>query len=169
MAFKGHKAVIYALAVAPDGYTTASCSGDHTIKSWDLRERTRSEARLNFIIEDMPDQPIDVVFSPDSRYIALGFLDNSVELRNNKTGGLLHRLKAHSNEVFSVRFSPDSQTLISASLDSTIRTWDISEIENRLSLLLNKQLKLHRVGPLHHKLILSELITYSRTSYFVVS
>lgn len=155
MAFKGHKQDIYALAVAADGYTTATASDDRTVKSWDVRETTRSDARLNFIIEDLLDTPIDVVFSPDSRYIAIGCLDNSVYLRNSRTGGLLHRLDAHKDSVYSIRFSPDSQTLISAGLDSMIITWAIAEMENRTSLLPNKQLKLHRVGPLHHKLIRS--------------
>ncbi|KAI0976556.1 hypothetical protein F4678DRAFT_413747 [Xylaria arbuscula] len=143
MAFKGHEGPIYALNVAADGYTTATGS-NHTVKLWDLRDTTRSEAEMKFSIEISSEQVIDIAFSPDSRYIAISCRVSFVDIRSSETGGLLHRLKTHEDDIYNVRFSPDGQTLIGASGDSTVKTWDIAEIENKISLLPNKQLSLHR-------------------------
>ena len=162
MVFKAHEENIYGLVVAADGYTIATCSDDKTIKSWDLRYESGSQPRLNFnkVFDVILN---DVAFSPDSRFIALGCNDNSICLLSRKTGQLLQQFSVHEDAVYCVRFSPDSETLISSALDNSIFTWDISDLQNVYSPQPIKQLKLHRVGSLH-QIILSELIMYSRTT-----
>ncbi len=64
-----------------------------------------------------------VAFSPDSKMLASGSADQTIELWNLNTGQQLRALKGHLGAVYSVAFSPDSKTLASGSYDSTIKIW----------------------------------------------
>ena len=41
------------------------------------------------------------------------------------TGESLHTLSGHTNQVWSVSFSPDGRTLVSGSHDQAIKLWDV--------------------------------------------
>jgi glucose repression regulatory protein TUP1 len=43
------------------------------------------------------------------------------------TGQLLERLEGHKDSVYSVAFMPDGKTLVSGSLDKTLRMWQLGE------------------------------------------
>ena len=43
-----------------------------------------------------------------------------------RTGHLLERFEGHENSVYSVAFSPDGLSIVSGSLDQTLRIWDLS-------------------------------------------
>jgi WD40 repeat protein len=62
-------------------------------------------------------------FSHDGRLLALP-CDNQVLLFDLASGHLQRTLRGHSNHVLRVVFSPDSRTLVSTSLDGTVRRWD---------------------------------------------
>ncbi|KAF8598855.1 WD40 repeat-like protein [Ceratobasidium sp. AG-I] len=68
---------------------------------------------------------MSVNFSPDSRCLASGSRDNTVQVWNTKTGAALFEpLRGHSDDVNSVVFSPDGRFIISGSDDMTVRIWD---------------------------------------------
>lgn len=43
-----------------------------------------------------------------------------------RTGFLIERFEGHENSVYSVAFSPDGLSIVSGSLDQTLRIWDLS-------------------------------------------
>jgi len=112
---------VNALAFSPDGVTLASGHYDGAIRFWDLRTGvTVLTSNTDEVIQSM-------VFSPDGRILATGgsFQNSLIRLWSAGTGTLLRTLEGHTNGVSNLAFSPDSQHLVSASYDGTIRLWGI--------------------------------------------
>ena len=52
--------------------------------------------------------------------------DGTVRLWDVTTGQVKTTLTGHTDDVFSVVYSPDGQTLASGSSDNTVRLWDVT-------------------------------------------
>ena len=70
------------------------------------------------------DNVFSVCFSPDSRTLVSGGLDDTVCLWDVATATLEHTFTGHTDKVWGVYFGPDGRTLASGSADKTIRLWD---------------------------------------------
>ncbi|KAJ3578997.1 hypothetical protein NPX13_g1567 [Xylaria arbuscula] len=143
--YRAYEGRIEALAFSADGYTIATCSNQNpTIKLWHFRNTTTKKLCLDPYLETSSYGTIlELTFSPNSIYFACAcYYSQSIQVRNTTNGDLLYKWNAHNNTISSIRFSPDSQTLISASLDMTIKIWDVGTGKPS-SELLNKELKLH--------------------------
>ena len=60
-----------------------------------------------------------------ARRLASGGFDAVIRLWNVRTGRLLRILTGHPNDIESVSFSPDGETLASGGFDATIRLWNV--------------------------------------------
>jgi WD40 repeat protein len=127
------------VAFSPDGYRLASASYDHTVRIWDATPLAGDPQGPQCLTLTAHKQHVSgVAFSPDSLWLASGSWDGTVKLwklsteggRRKIVGGaadaLLPRytLRGHSANVIDVAFSPDNQTLASASWDNTVKLWD---------------------------------------------
>ncbi|KAJ5765710.1 hypothetical protein N7520_005269 [Penicillium odoratum] len=131
-ALDGPTALVSPLAFSPifspSGQFLACGSYDSTgiyhafkIMLWDI-----SKSCLLQILEGDSGLFLSAVFSPDSRLLASGSLDCTVQLWDIATASLLNTLEGHSGGVLSVAISPDSRLLASGSTDCTVRLWDIT-------------------------------------------
>ncbi len=126
--FEGRTGAIYQVAFSPDGNLLASASEDKAIKLWNIK----TEKLQTTLIGHTDYEVCCVAFNPTGQMLAsggLGVLDNTVRLWNVDSGEPEAILEGHSSYVVSVVFSPDGKMLASASLDESIKLWDLETLE----------------------------------------
>jgi len=58
--------------------------------------------------------------------VAVGYSDHWIRVFDMNTLALKYEWKAHENSVFTVRYSPGGNLLLSGSRDARLKTWDVS-------------------------------------------
>lgn len=127
---EGHDAEVLTVRFSPDGKTIASGGADNTIKLWNLDGQ---EVKQTF--KGHKADILSLSFSPDGKMIASADGGNIISgepidgvIKLWSIDGLeLRTLTGHNAQVESVIFSPDGGTLASASIDGTIKLWNISD------------------------------------------
>jgi WD40 repeat protein len=98
-----------------------SGSDDGTARVWDMESRKTILGPIN----TGPILGNAVVYSPDETLIATGASGSSdIEIWDAKTGERVSALKGHTKFVWCLAWTLDGRTLISGSVDYSIRTWD---------------------------------------------
>jgi WD40 repeat protein len=118
---EGHDDTIPGLAISPDGTLAATASRDKTIRLWSIvtGECVRT-------LEGHTDDVMAVAFHPSGRELASASYDQSVRLWNldaKRQPAPPRVLKAGSDWLFSVAYSPEGDALLVAAGDG-VRSWD---------------------------------------------
>lgn len=66
-----------------------------------------------------------LAFSKDGKFLAGGAQGGLAAIWNTKTGLQVQTIYNHGHDIFSVRFAPTTEDLITAGSDATIKYWDI--------------------------------------------
>lgn len=78
------------------------------------------------VMEGHTARVLSVEFSPDSKMIASGSVDNSLRLWRNGEFSLLRTMLGHPFPILDLDFSPDGNLLVTGSTDGILRVWRVS-------------------------------------------
>ena len=120
--FKGHKSGVNNIDFSPDCHSLVSASDDKTVRIWNIRDGSS----MVLPVTGSPSYFISVVFSPDGRYVAAGNVGKSLWIWDSRTHRLVAKWWGHTSGVWCIKFTPDSNGLISGGSDRTVKFWDIS-------------------------------------------
>ena len=102
---KGHtENELWGLDTHPTKPLAASCSDDYSLRVWDLTPGKCKLARY----KRLQKQARTCAFSPDGRYLALGFRDGSFVVLNLEADDMpeIAAFKDHKEEISDMKFSP---------------------------------------------------------------
>ncbi|VAX39146.1 High-affnity carbon uptake protein Hat/HatR, partial [hydrothermal vent metagenome] len=117
----GHKDLVASMVFNHDGSLLASTDYEGVVCVWDTARGVLLERFADHI-----GSAHSVAFSPRGNLLAsAGGLENAIILRDLDTGQM-RTLRGHTKRIPSVSFSPDGRVLASASIDGTVRLWDIA-------------------------------------------
>ncbi len=126
-----HFAPMQSLAFSPDSKTLAGGSFYGGVKLWvvDTGKELKSLAANKDVTS--------VAFSPDGKILAWasneGKKEYTVRLYEVLTDKALASLTGHTDQIFSITFAPDGNTLASGGRDNTVRLWELASGKEKVS------------------------------------
>jgi hypothetical protein len=125
----GHTGPIRALAYSPDGQVLASCGDDETLRLWDCSGKKVTP--ITTLGDERGynnwDEPRALAFSPDGKYLVVGFGGTAGWLRlfDAERRALVGEVKAHFNGVNSVSFSTSGWYIATGGASSSVVIWEV--------------------------------------------
>jgi WD40 repeat protein/uncharacterized caspase-like protein len=132
----GHDSLVRAVAVTSDGKYAVSAT-DQYLKIWDLKSGFEIQTWKHFWVTDgvITVRPIKAMaITPDGKYavIAADSFDiggDILEVFDLEHGSIVSDWKAHDSSIQAVAISADGLSIVSGSIDRTVKIWDLASGE----------------------------------------
>lgn len=120
---KGHTDIVSAIAFSPDGKALATAGADKAVKLWNAADGKELKA-----LGTHDGGVYALAFSPDGKLLVTAGAgkDHVIKLWDVPGQKELKQIKGHEAPVTGVAFA-DKDTLVSASMDRTIRVWAVAD------------------------------------------
>ncbi|MCF7859126.1 MAG: DUF4062 domain-containing protein [Candidatus Cloacimonetes bacterium] len=118
--FKGHKDIIEAVSISPDGKQALSGSWDKTCILWDLDQGVQLKT-----LKGHRSVISSICISSDGLRALSGSKDGKCILWDLDQGVQLKTLKGHTSSIHAVSISADGKRALSGSSDDTCKLWDL--------------------------------------------
>ncbi|KAG0060525.1 WD_REPEATS_REGION domain-containing protein, partial [Linnemannia elongata] len=142
---RGHIDFAMSISFSADGQRIASAGYDSTIRLWDASACTP----ISMYSTSRP--VFNVSFSSDAVPLALADASNKVRLWDGSYNGSSFGQPGHSSGVMSVAYLPTGESILSGSLDKTVRQWDALTgalgSTHALTALLSEPIFVHELSP----------------------
>ncbi|UQC84643.1 WD repeat domain-containing protein [Colletotrichum lupini] len=116
----GHEEIVNTVDLSKRGEDMlVSGSDDGSIGLWDPRSKNAAD----YIQTEFPITAI--AMSEAGNEVYTGGIDNDIKVWDLRKKSVVYSMLGHQDTITSLRVSPDSQSLLSYAMDSTVRTWDI--------------------------------------------
>lgn len=122
IAWEAHDSWVRDFAFMPDGETVISAGCDDRIIFWPTTAE-KLEPKLEIVAHKGWVRSVDV--NSDGSLIATGGNDRAVKLWS-PDGKLVREFVGHERDVYSVRFHPGGQFLLSGDLDGKVHQWEVN-------------------------------------------
>jgi len=148
-----HTSTINIIRFSPDGMYLASGGDDSAIVIWVQKIRPKEfgsniEEVLwsNYkILRGHLSDIYDIAWSPDSKYIVSGSVDNSAIVFSVEKGKMIQKFNDHSNFVQGVSWDPRNKFLVSQSSDKSARVYKNAIVKQDIKFYFAHQIKKNSV------------------------
>ena len=124
--FTGHDEGVYGIALSPNGKTLVTGSVE-TARVWDLTKEAAEGGDVEPIkVIEEEKMILSVAFNLDGTKFCFGGEDGFLHMYDSTSYERLTELKGHTDFIWSLTFSLDSQKLFTASEDKTLKIWDVA-------------------------------------------
>jgi WD40 repeat protein len=118
------------LAFSPDGQRLVAGGAENTVKIWDVPtgrelQTLRGHSGDVWVAAFSPD--------PDGLWVASAGEDSTVKVWDSHAGTLLRSFRGHTGYIHDMAFSSDRRLLATASHDRTVKVWDLTRLETKLT------------------------------------
>lgn len=119
---RGHKGPVRGVTVDSLNQVVLSAGQDALLKFWPFKPSKNQEPKAVLDVKE----PVRWLRNHrDNALVALALDDFSLVLVDLDTRVLVRRFQGHRGHLTDATFSPDARWLVTASMDRTVRTWDI--------------------------------------------
>ncbi|XP_035583712.1 WD repeat-containing protein 36 isoform X2 [Zalophus californianus] len=125
---QAHKGSVRGVAVDGLNQLTITTGSEGLLKFWNFKNKIL----IHSMSLDSP--PNMMLLHRDSGILALALDDFTISVLDIETRKIVREFSGHQGQINDVTFSPDGRWLITASMDCSVRTWDLPSGWSNISL-----------------------------------